>query len=88
MIKAYLFDFDYTLVDSSPAILEALEANRMSELFTLIIGGDSLFDYYAAQNAGVQFKAVLNGATTEAEFMAHGCKKEDIMVSLGELMNN
>lgn len=100
-------------------IVEALEANQMSDLFTLIIGGedvsshkpdpegiliaierlkltreevifvgDSLFDYYAAQNAGVQFRAILNGATTAAEFIANGCKKEDILMSLGELEND
>ncbi len=97
-------------------ILEALEANRMSELFDVIVGGedvhshkpdpegiiiamerlgrtreevvfvgDSLFDYFAAGNAGVQFKAVLNGATTEADFIEQGCKKEDIMKNLGEI---
>lgn len=97
-------------------ILEALEANGMSDLFTLVIGGedvhrhkpdpegiliaierlqltknevvfvgDSLFDYFAAKNAGVQFKGVLNGATTEAEFMAQGCEKEAIIKGLGEI---
>lgn len=100
-------------------IVEALEANGMTELFTLVIGGedvsthkpdpegilialerlqvakedvifvgDSLFDYYAAKNAGVQFRAVLNGATTESEFMEEGCKKEDILMNLGDLKND
>lgn len=100
-------------------IVEALEANQMTDLFTLIIGGedvhthkpdpegilialdrlhlskdevifvgDSLFDYYAAQNAGVSFRAVLNGMTTEAEFLEHGCPKENIILNLGDLEND
>lgn len=100
-------------------IAEALEVNQMSELFTLIIGGedvhthkpdpegilialerlqlkkdevvfvgDSLFDYYAAKNAGVAFIAVLNGMTTEEEFMDHGCPKVNIINSLGEIEND
>ena len=100
-------------------IMEALEANRMGELFDLIIGGedvhshkpdpegiliaierlgclkeevvfvgDSLYDYYAAENAGVRFKAVLNGTTTEAEFIEWGCRKEDIMKDLGALASS
>lgn len=51
----------------------------------LIFVGDSFYDFEAAKNAGIAFKAVLNGTTTFEEFVAYGCPPEDIFPSLTAL---
>lgn len=48
--------------------------------------GDSLFDLYAAANAGVQFLAVLNGMTDSKTFLDHGAGENQICLNLSDIL--
>ena len=47
--------------------------------------GDSLYDLYAARDAGLQFIAVLTGSTSRQQFRASGVGDDRILCSVAEL---
>lgn len=62
-------------------VVPHLEAQNASFEDTLYIG-DSLLDFYAARDAGIDFLAVTTGVTTLEEFFNAGVSKEHIFDSM------
>lgn len=49
--------------------------------------GDSIFDYLAAKNRGIEFWAVLTGVHTADDFVQQGLSKDKILTKFGDLLS-
>ncbi len=66
------------------ALITSLREQNIEKSQILYVG-DSLFDFYAARDAGLQFIAVLTGSTKREQFHSAGVSVENILKSIAEL---
>jgi len=65
-------------------IVRALRERGIAKSEILYVG-DSLCDFYAARDAGLQFMAVVTGPTSHQQFHASGVRDDRILRSVAEL---
>ncbi len=92
-IKLNLFDYvqcrdDYSVCKPYPKVFKpvikelAQQGIKRKEIAYV---GDTLFDWYASKNAGINFFAVLTGGKTAAEFMNAGVSGLNIVDSIKDI---